>query len=99
MNPADAQAFLDRHGLAPSRDRGQNFLHDDRLAEKLVATAGVTPDDAVLEIGTGLGILTRALAPAARRVRTIEIDRGLVRGLTEESLLPESVELGAVASR
>ncbi len=93
MTPAEAQAFLGRQGLAPSRERGQNFLHDDRLAQKLVATAGVTPDDAVLEIGTGLGILTRALAPAARRVRTVEIDGGLVRGIEQESLLPADVEL------
>ena len=93
MTPAQAQAFLDRHGLAPSRERGQNFLHDDRLARKLVATAGVRPGDAVLEIGTGLGILTRALAPAARRVRTVEIDGGLVRGLRAEGVLPDGVEL------
>ena len=93
MNASEAQAFLARHGLAPSRERGQNFLHDADLAAKLVRVAGVQPEDAVLEIGTGLGILTRALAPAARRVRTVEIDGGLVRGLTEEGVLPAEVEL------
>ena len=93
MNAAEARAFLARHGLAPSRERGQNFLHDDALAAKLVRAAGVGPEDAVLEIGTGLGILTRALSTAAKRVRTVEIDSGLVRGLTEEGVLPPEVEL------
>lgn len=93
MNASEARAFLDRHGLAPSRERGQNFLHDQALADKLVRTAGVEPGDRVLEIGTGLGILTRALAAVAAGVRSVEIDAGLVRALTEESLLPEGVEL------
>lgn len=93
MNVAEARAFLDRHGLAPSRERGQNFLHDAAQAQKLVRAAGVGPRDAVLEIGTGLGILTLALADRAQRVRSVEIDGGLVRGLTEERILPAEVEL------
>lgn len=93
MNATDARDFLERHGLAPSKDRGQNFLHDDALAEKLVRVAGVGPNDSVLEIGTGLGILTRALAGAAARVRSVEIDGGLIRGLRGDSILPAEVEL------
>ena len=93
MNAAEARAFLDRHGLAPSKQRGQNFLHDDALAEKLVRMARVEAGDAVLEIGTGLGILTRALFAVARRVRSIEIDGGLVRGLSQDEILPSDVEL------
>jgi len=93
MNPGEVQAFLDRHGLAAHRVRGQNFLHDDRLADKLAGAAGVAPEDAVLEVGTGLGILTRALARRARRVVTVEIDGGLVRGLRQDDALPPHVEL------
>lgn len=93
MNPTQVRALLARHGLRAQRDLGQNFLTDDRLAEKLVETAGVTAEDAVIEIGTGLGILTRALATRARQVVSIEIDAGLVRALQAEALLPEAVEL------
>jgi 16S rRNA (adenine1518-N6/adenine1519-N6)-dimethyltransferase len=81
VSASRARAFLEQHGLAAHRDRGQNFLHDERVAERLVELAGVGADEAVLEIGTGLGMLTRALAARARHVETIEIDAGLVRAL------------------
>ena len=90
---AAAREFLQRHGLAPHRERGQNFLWDEQLAAKLVRLAGVRAEDAVLEVGTGLGILTRALASQARRVATLEVDAGLVRALRAESALPREVAL------
>lgn len=93
MSVGDARALLERHGLAAHRSRGQNFLHDDALAAKLVRTAGVAPGDAVLEIGTGLGILTRALAESADRVVTVEIDGGIVHALEAEQALPDNVRL------
>lgn len=89
----DVRAFLSRHGLAPRKAHGQNFLHDAALADALVRRAGVRAEDAVLEVGTGLGILTRALAARARRVTSLEIDAGLVRALHEEQRLPGSVKL------
>jgi 16S rRNA (adenine1518-N6/adenine1519-N6)-dimethyltransferase len=92
MSAAEARAFLERHGLAAHRDRGQNFLHDEAVARRLVALAGVGPEDGVLEIGTGLGMLTRALAERARRVETIEVDAGLVRALAAAGL-PANVRL------
>jgi 16S rRNA (adenine1518-N6/adenine1519-N6)-dimethyltransferase len=88
VSAEQARAFLARHGLAAHRDRGQNFLHDEAVARRLVALAGVRPEDGVLEIGTGLGMLTRALAERARRVETIEVDAGLVRALAEAGLPP-----------
>ena len=93
MSAAEVRAFLERHGLKANRERGQNFLCDASLAAALVADAGVEPGDAVVEIGTGLGILTRALAERAARVVTLEVDAGLVRALREESVLPGNVEL------
>jgi 16S rRNA (adenine1518-N6/adenine1519-N6)-dimethyltransferase len=93
VTPTEIQALLERHGLAAHKGRGQNFLHDAQLADKLAALAGVGPGDAVLEIGTGLGILTRALAARARHVVTVEVDSGLVRALEAEQSLPSGVEL------
>ena len=93
MGSSEVRDLLERHGLAARRDLGQNFLVDPELARKLVRHAGVEPEDAVLEIGTGLGILTRALAERARRVETLEVDAGVVRLLREEKLLPENVAL------
>lgn len=93
VNAGQVRAFLARHSLVARRDLGQNYLCDVGLAQRLVGLAGVEPGDTVLEIGTGLGILTRALAERAARVVTLEVDAGLVRALRAESLLPSNVEL------
>jgi len=93
LKVGEVRAFLEAHGLAARRDLGQNFLHDERIAEKLVRIAAVGREDWVVEIGTGLGTLTRALAARARRVITVEIDSGIVRALRREALLPANAEL------
>lgn len=93
MGAGDVRAFLERNSLLARRDLGQNFLWDESLAAKLVELAGVRPEDSVLEIGTGLGILTRALAARARRVVSLEVDAGLVEALRREKQLPANVEL------
>jgi 16S rRNA (adenine1518-N6/adenine1519-N6)-dimethyltransferase len=93
VSGAEVRAFLARHGLRAQRARGQNFLVDPALASRLVELAGVEPADGVLEIGTGLGVLTRALARRAARVATLEVDAGIVRALRAEGGLPANVEL------
>jgi 16S rRNA (adenine1518-N6/adenine1519-N6)-dimethyltransferase len=90
---AGPRELLQRHGLRLSRELGQNFLVDESIAERLATLSGVEPGDVVIEVGTGLGVLTRALARRAARVVSIEIDSGLVRALEAEQLLPENVEL------
>ena len=62
---------------------GQNFLRDPNLARVAIDRAGVRPDDVVLEVGPGRGILTEALATTAATVQAIEIDR-----LLEPDLAP-----------
>lgn len=69
--------LLEAHGLRPDTDLGQHFLADENLVDLSVREAGVTADDVVVEIGAGVGVLTRALAVAARWVHAIEIDRRL----------------------
>ncbi|NMC79319.1 MAG: 16S rRNA (adenine(1518)-N(6)/adenine(1519)-N(6))-dimethyltransferase RsmA, partial [Chloroflexi bacterium] len=64
-------------GLRPKKGLGQNFLLDPAALRRIVAAAEVTPDAAVLEIGAGLGSLTRYLAAAARRVVAVELDQKL----------------------
>lgn len=56
---------------------GQNFITDGNLLDAIVADSGVTGDDVVVEIGTGAGTLTRALAKVAEKVFSFEVDRNL----------------------
>jgi len=93
MGSAQVRTLLERHRLLARRDLGQNFLCDPSLAERLVTLAGVGPSDTVLEIGTGLGLLTRALGERSARVVTLEVDAGLVRALRAEDLLPANATL------
>lgn len=66
---------------------GQHFLRDVRFAERAVEAAGLRPDDVVLEVGPGKGVLTRLLAPRVAKVVAIELDAWLAGGM-EEAALP-----------
>lgn len=85
--------MLSKYGLAPSRQRGQNFLTDDNVVRKVVAAVGAGPDDVVIEIGPGFGALTFGLADAARHVVAVEFDEGVARAFREEYGEPEGVTL------
>lgn len=75
--------LLQAHGLRASKARGQNFLTQPATAAAIARSAGIGPEDWVVEIGGGLGALTLALAPLARRVLALEVDRGLFPLLSE----------------
>ncbi len=74
-------ARLDEFGVIPKRDLGQNFLIDDNIIEVILAQLGHGPEDVILEVGAGLGVLTRALAAVAAHVHAFEIDRSLAAPL------------------
>jgi len=80
----ETRRLLQRHGLVPRKRLGQHFLVDEGARERIVAAAELTPDEAVLEVGAGLGTLTRALAAAAGYVVAVEVDPRLVAVLAQE---------------
>ena len=67
--------------LRPTKQWGQNFVHDANTVRRIVRLAGVGPDDVVLEVGPGLGSLTLALLGVVRRVIAVEIDPALAERL------------------
>ncbi|MFN8521863.1 MAG: 16S rRNA (adenine(1518)-N(6)/adenine(1519)-N(6))-dimethyltransferase RsmA [Chloroflexota bacterium] len=83
--------ILRRLGARPRKGLSQSFLADARVAQSIADAAHLTKTDQVLEIGPGLGILTRALAGKACRVVSVEIDRLLASRLPE--LVPANVEI------
>ena len=68
------QRLLRDYGLRPRQRLGQRFLADEGVLERIVAAAEIVPADTVLEVGPGLGTLTRALAARAGRVIAVELD-------------------------
>ena len=77
-NPSKTSEILNKFGLTAQKRYGQNFLIDSNILEKIVASAGITKDDTVLEIGPGIGTLTQHLAEAAKKVICVEIDKNMI---------------------
>jgi 16S rRNA (adenine1518-N6/adenine1519-N6)-dimethyltransferase len=69
---------LESHGLTPNTDLGQHFLVDENLVDLSLREAHLDPDAVVLEVGAGVGVLTRALAERIRHVHAVEIDARLM---------------------
>ena len=65
----------------PKKNLGQNFLRDIRIQQKIVQACVLKPEDTVLEIGPGEGVLTRLMAPQVKRLICIETDRDLIEPL------------------
>jgi 16S rRNA (adenine1518-N6/adenine1519-N6)-dimethyltransferase len=79
--PLNAADLLKEYGLRADKRLGQNFLQDPYALERIVHAAEIRPTDTVLEIGPGLGSLTRYLAAAAHKVVAVELDDRLFRPL------------------
>jgi 16S rRNA (adenine1518-N6/adenine1519-N6)-dimethyltransferase len=85
--------MLKRYGIRPSKSLGQNFLVDSTALERVISAAEISMDDEVLEIGPGLGSLTRRLAEASKRVVAVEIDDKFTSILKDGLAFFENVEL------
>ncbi|MCC6495393.1 MAG: 16S rRNA (adenine(1518)-N(6)/adenine(1519)-N(6))-dimethyltransferase RsmA [Propionibacteriaceae bacterium] len=77
LDPRTIRQLAAALDLRPTKQRGQNFVHDANTVRRIVAAAGVTADDVVLEIGPGLGSLTLGLLEVAAGVVAIEIEHSL----------------------
>jgi len=76
--PINVSALLRQHGLRANKKLGQNFLQDPFALDSIASAAEITTTDTVLEIGPGLGSLTRHLARSAKEVIAVELDQELI---------------------
>ena len=83
-DPTRVKSALNALGLRPSKGMGQNFLIDPEPLRLALEAAAVGPDDVVVEVGPGLGVLTWELLRAAGRVIAVELDRRLAARLRAE---------------
>ncbi len=84
---------MSRFPVTPNRELGQHFLVDENILGVIGRLADLAPDDVVLEIGPGLGVLTEYLAGRVGQVRAVEVDRGLEPALRERLAGRDNVEL------
>jgi 16S rRNA (adenine1518-N6/adenine1519-N6)-dimethyltransferase len=85
--------ILNRYNLEPKKSLGQNFLYDENVLWRIVDAADIGPDDQVLEIGPGLGALTKLLAQTAVSVTAVELDDRLLPVLEDELELYDNITL------
>lgn len=76
---------MDKHGVYFNKKLGQNFIIDENIISSIVERSNISPEDCIIEIGPGIGVLTKALAQRANKVIAVEIDNNLI-GLLEDTL-------------
>lgn len=91
--PLNVVNLLKQYGLRADKRLGQNFLQDPYALEKIIKAAEILPSDTVLEIGPGLGSLTRYLAAAAQKVVAVELDDKLFPALERVIAPYENIQL------
>lgn len=84
LPPTQARRLMRLLGLRPKKGLGQHFLTDSRVLRHIIQAAELLPSDTVLEVGPGLGILTRELAAQAGKVVAVELDETLATALSKE---------------
>jgi len=78
MGEGVTRALLHAFNLHPKKRLGQNFLIDEAVLARIIDAADISNNDEVLEIGTGLGVLTEALAKKAKHVVTLDPDKDMI---------------------
>ncbi|WP_343210338.1 16S rRNA (adenine(1518)-N(6)/adenine(1519)-N(6))-dimethyltransferase RsmA [Anaerolentibacter hominis] len=92
-NPQNTIEILQKYKFNFQKKFGQNFLIDTRVLDKIIAAAGLTKDDMVLEIGPGIGTMTQYLCESAREVVAVEIDQNLIPILKDTLSGYDNVEI------
>lgn len=91
--PSTINEIKEKHGFKLSKSLGQNFLTDKGIIDKIVEASDISPDDLVIEIGPGIGVLTAEAAMRAAKVVSIEIDKALIPILKETLREYDNVEI------
>jgi len=92
-NVYEIRKLLSTHNMRPNKSFGQNFLIDRSVLHTIVDAAEINPDDEILEVGAGTGVLTQELARHAKRVVAVEVERDMLVLLKETTSSYPNVDL------
>jgi 16S rRNA (adenine1518-N6/adenine1519-N6)-dimethyltransferase len=82
-SPRTIKYIMEKYGFKFSKSLGQNFLINEQVIEDIMEGAEVGPNDCILEVGPGIGVMTQAMAERAKKVVSVEIDSSLLPVLDE----------------
>ena len=89
MTREEVNNYINDHGILPELKFGQNFLCDEEIISSIISASDISAGDKILEIGPGIGALTRPLFDMGAIVTCVEIDKRLAQYISED--LPETV--------
>ena len=89
----ETKFIMKKYNIKPNKGLGQNFIIDDEVIEDIVKGANVTKEDLVIEIGPGIGSLTKILLENAKKVICIELDRKMIKLLNDRFFMYKNLEL------
>ena len=87
------KSVVEKHGFKFSKSLGQNFLIDDNVIDRILQGARLSEGDRIIEVGPGIGTLTKEMGKVAEQVIAIEIDRALIPILKETLNDFENIEV------
>lgn len=76
--PSEIRDIREKFGFRFSKSLGQNFLTDKNIIDRIIEGSGIGPEDLVIEIGPGIGVITREAASCAHKVVAVELDTDLL---------------------
>lgn len=91
--PSTIREVKEQYGFKLSKSLGQNFLTDKNIIDKIIDATEITEEDFVIEIGPGIGVLTKEAAQLAKKVTAVEIDRNLIPILRDTLKAFDHVEI------
>lgn len=89
----DTRFIMKKYHIKANKSLGQNFLIDDKVVERIIEGSNVNKDDLVIEIGPGLGTLTKFLLEKANKVICVELDKKMIKILEDRFSLYDNFEL------
>ena len=89
----ETKFLMKKYGITANKKLGQNFLIDDNVIEKIVDTSNITNEDLIIEIGPGLGTLTKELLEKAGKVICIELDNRMITILKDRFFMYKNFEI------
>lgn len=93
MTLTEIKQICQDFNIVPTKSRGQNFLFDQNIINKIIKSANLSPADTVLEIGPGLGVLTKQLVEQTGQVRAVELDKKILLFLHSRYKKVKNIEI------
>jgi 16S rRNA (adenine1518-N6/adenine1519-N6)-dimethyltransferase len=93
LNLTEIKEICKNYHITPTKSRGQNFLFDANIIDKIINSSNLSQNDTVLEIGPGLGVLTERLVEQAGQVRAVELDKKILEFLRSRYKKTKNIEI------